>query len=64
VIVTSTEPTDDEPTDAPDEPGSPGVVGEQPNRFAPGGSKPLDEAPDGQTPSDTTDPSDDSLPPG
>ena len=58
--------TSDEPTDRDDEmePGSPGVVGEQPNRFARGGFEPLDEAPDGDTPSDVTDSSDDSLPPG
>lgn len=50
--------------DAPGEPGTPGVIGEQPNRFQAGGSEPLDEAPDGMTPSDTTDSSEDSLPPG
>lgn len=46
------------------EPGSDGVVGEQPNRTDAEGSAPLDEAPDGQTPSDVTESSDDSLPPG
>lgn len=56
----------DNPTDEDREmePGSAGVVGEQPNRFAPGGFQPLDEAPEGDTPSDVTDSSDDSLPPG
>jgi len=55
-------------TDPPDadaearEPGSPGVVGEQPNRFAEE-IGPLDESPDGATPSDTTRSSEDSLPP-
>ena len=58
--------TSDDHTDPDDkmEPGSPGVVGEQPNRFGPGGFEPLDEAPDGDTPADVTDSSDDSLPPG
>lgn len=46
------------------EPASPGVTGEQPNRFQDGGSEPLDEAPDGQTPADTTGSSEESLPPG
>jgi hypothetical protein len=48
---------------ASDEPGSPGVVGEQPNRVEDGPTAPVDEAPDGATPSDVTDSSDDSLPP-
>lgn len=46
------------------EPASPGVTGEQPNRFQDGGFEPLDEAPEGMTPADTTESSEDSLPPG
>lgn len=56
----TTEPKRDET----DDPGSDGVVGEQPNRTDPAGSAPLDEAPDGQTPADVTESSEDSLPPG
>ncbi len=55
-------PDDTDPK--PGEPASAGVVGEDPNRFDPRGAEPLDEAPDGQTPSDTTQSTDDSLPPG
>lgn len=55
------EQSNDETTD---EPGSDGVVGEQPNRADGVGSAPLDEAPDGQTPADVTESSEDSLPPG
>jgi hypothetical protein len=36
---------------------------EDPNRFGDGGFAPLDEAPDGRTPSDPNDPSEGSLPP-
>jgi hypothetical protein len=56
----TTEPTDDRPTD---EPGSDGVLGEQPNDTEGTDAAPLDESPDGQTPSDTTRSSADSLPP-
>lgn len=59
--MSDADPTETSPAD---EPGSPGVVGEQPNESEAGGAQPLDEAPDGMTPSDTTDSSDDSLPPG
>ncbi len=45
-------------------PASPGVKGEHPNRFQEGGAEPLDEAPDGKTPSDPTESAEDSLPPG
>jgi uncharacterized membrane protein len=48
---------------APAEPGSPGVVGEDPTRFEPGGFAPLDEAPNGQTAQDVTRSSGSSLPP-
>lgn len=51
------------PGHRPTEP-EPGVTGEDPNRFDPDGIGPLDEAPDGQTPSDPDDTSSDSLPPG
>ena len=37
---------------------------EDPNRFGDGEVAPLDEAPDGRTPSDPNDASPDSLPPG
>ena len=49
------------------EPGSPGVAGEHPNRVEGddgGRIGPLDEAPDGRTPSDPTDSDPSSLPPG
>ena len=47
------------------EPGSPGAAGEQPNRKDDEeGFAPLDEAPEGRTPADTTESSEDSLPPG
>lgn len=58
--MTSDQSNDDR-TDAP---GSDGVVGEHPNRTGAAGAAPLDEAPDGQTPSDVTESSEDSLPPG
>jgi hypothetical protein len=48
-----------------DEPGSPGVVGQDPTRREdPDEVGPLDEVPDGHAPDETTDSSDESLPPG
>jgi hypothetical protein len=47
-------------------PGTPGVVGEDPTRRDDAAEElgALDEAPDGQTPSDTTGSDESSLPPG
>ncbi len=48
-----------------DEPGSPGVTGEDPTRQERTDKVgALDENPDAQTPADATDSDDDSLPPG
>ncbi len=48
------------------QPGAPGVVGEDPTHGDPEADEvgALDEAPDGQTPSDTTGSDESSLPPG
>jgi hypothetical protein len=60
-----TEPSPDHPDDD-DRPAE--AADEHPNRFPEGGEQTevaaLDEAPDGQTPADTTRSSSDSLPPG
>jgi hypothetical protein len=57
----------DDPAPTPDRPAEgegEGVAGEDPTRFDREGTGPLDESPDGRTPSDVTDGGDeDSLPP-